>query len=153
MATRQRGRAQFLFCWRLRCRCGSRSEQVPIREQQADSVSAASRDPYSLPVSLFFAAAAAARAASVTLRLCTVPQVLPSRKEWRVVSSFSHGCWPSAPLVFRFGERQNYHFIDIAVLYRRYAEPDGKRRHVSANGMLQLCTTSCSSSWHTEPSP
>lgn len=50
-----RGRARVLFCWRLRCRCGSRSVRDPNKRTvgRFSFCGLSLRDPRSLPVSLF----------------------------------------------------------------------------------------------------
>lgn len=94
-----------------------------------------SPDPYSLPVSLFRGGGGGERA-SVTLRLCTVPQVLLSRKEpWRSRELFLSRCLANrrgAPRCLPVDERRNYHFIDIE-------SPSSLCRRLVGLGAMRSC--------------
>lgn len=100
-----------------------------------------SSDPYSLLVSLFRGHGGDGNSGSestVTLRLCTVPQVLPSRKERRVVSSFSHACSP----LFSGSTNGRVIILSISRLYRYAKSSTGSYAMCRvANGTMELCTT------------
>lgn len=82
-----------------------------------------SPDPYSLPVSLFRGGGGGGERASVTLRLCTVPQVLPSRKEpWRSRELFLSRCLANRRGVAAFRSTNGGIIIlSISRARRRYA--------------------------------
>lgn len=77
--------------------------------------------PILIPSRFLFFAAAAAVEASVTLRLCTVPQVLPSRKEpWRSRELFLSRCFADRRAV-AFRSTNNGIIILSISRVRRYA--------------------------------
>lgn len=83
-----------------------------------------SPDPYSLPVSLFRGGGGGcSERASVILRLCTVPQVLPSRKEpWRSRELFLSRCLANRRGVAAFRSTNGGIIIlSISRAHRRYA--------------------------------